>query len=207
MISLPASSAGSVFCVSHQVLPETVQMRLKPRGGWKKNPRVKDRCFFSRHRGLTAGVGAECQEAKSTWVAKLGQGLKSPFCGGIVGLRNQEGGETTQRMQGKRKTRDCAGSETQKCTQPQLARGSGILRSCCHRERNSPGDGRRCGGETVHGLSGHRSDSHPVWVGEQQPWKSSLEQRVLPRVPVQPEAAGKKVKQKKKLKENCGEED
>ena len=36
-------------------------------------------------------------------VAKLGQGLKSPFCGGIVRLRNQEGGETTQRMQGKRK--------------------------------------------------------------------------------------------------------
>ena len=105
------------------------------------------------------------------------------------------------------KTRDCAGSETQKRAQPQVAHGSGNLRSSSHRERNSPGDGRSCGGETVHGLSGHRADSHAGWVGEQQPWKSSLEQRVLPRVPVHPEAAGKKVKQKKKLKENCGEED
>ena len=102
-ISLPASSAGSVFCVSYQVLPETDRMRLKPRGGCKKNPRVKDHCFFSRHHDLTPGAGAECQEAKSTWVAKLGQGLRSPFCGGIVGLRNEEGGENTQRMQGKRK--------------------------------------------------------------------------------------------------------
>ena len=105
------------------------------------------------------------------------------------------------------KTRDCAGSETQTRTQPQLAHDSGNLRSCCHRERNSPGDGRSCGGETVHGLSRHRADSHPVWVGEQQLEKSSLDQHALPRVPVHPEAAGKKVKQKKKLKEKCGEED
>ena len=59
----------------------------------------------------------------------------------------------------------------------------------------------------MHGLSGHRADSHPVWVGEQQLEKSSLDQHALPRVPVHPEAAGKKVKQKKKLKEKCGEED
>ena len=102
--------------------------------------------------------------------------------------------------------RRCTGcTETQKCTHG--ARGSGNLRSSSPSERNSPADGRSSGGETVHGLSGHRADSHPVWVGEQQLEKSSLDQHALPRVPVHPEAAGKKVKQKKKLKEKCGEED
>ena len=229
------------------MLPGNDRRRLKPRGGCKNNPRLKDPCCFSRHHDLSPGAGAECQETKSTCVAKLGQGLKSPFSGGTVGLGNQEGGENMQRMQAKRKTQGCAGTrpqhcgrkrvrsdteegeklkgsqpdcppprrrracraETQKRTQPQLARGSGNLRSSSHRDRNSPGDGRSSRGELVHSLSPHTADSHPGWVGEQQPGQSSRQQRVLPPAPTHPEAAGSCQANEKetcrKRKQSCAE--
>ena len=107
-----------------------------------------------------------------------------------------------------RRRRACR-AETQKRAHPQLAHGSGNLRSSSHRERNSPGDGRSSGGEPVHGLSGHRADSHPGWVGEQQLGESSLQQRALPPAPAHPEAArscqANENQRCRKRKQSCAE--
>ncbi|XP_071655580.1 uncharacterized protein [Patagioenas fasciata] len=103
--------------------------------------------------------------------------------------------------------RRCAGPvQTQKRAPRQLRRGRGILRRSSHRDRNSSAYGRRSIWERLYGSSGRRADGHPGSRREQQPGKDSLEkQRVLPPVPVRPEAAIEKPPCRKR-KLSCAEE-
>ena len=178
----------------------------------KAGPRAEESIFW-RHRGTEKSrrrrkYAEDAREAKTTGPCR---NLPSALWQEESALDTEE----REKLNGSQpdcpppKWRCTGSTETQKCTHG--ACGSGNLHSSSPRERNSPADGRSSGGETVHGLSSHRGDSHPGSVAEQQPRKYSLEQRALPPVPVHPEAAGScqaNAKQTcRKRKHSCAEGD
>ena len=178
-----------------------------------KPGRVPKSPFSAGSVGLSNQEGGEnmhrIQGKRQTWVSA---GTPPQHCSKKRARSDMEEGEKLNGSQPDcppPKRRRTGSTETQKCTHG--ACGSGNLHSSSPRERNSPADGRSSGGETVHGLSSHRGDSHPGSVAEQQPRKYSLEQRALPPVPVHPEAAGScqaNAKQTcRKRKHSCAEGD
>ena len=127
---------------------------------------------------MTPRAGTKCQETKSISMPELNQVLNSLFPEGIIGLQKQGGEENVQRIKGKRKARDSAGTPPQHCGRKRVHSDTEGWEKLRRSRPVCPPPKRRCACRAAT----QRGSHHQLAYGSGQ--------RVLPPVPGHPEFAG-----------------